>query len=85
MLDEIDRALSGALPLEELEERLWRLLDATDSAFPPGIAGSVEDLVLKLRRQREENLFFGGHDADENRGTEDLYQEVTAALSRFLS
>ena len=84
MLDEIDRAQSGSLPLDELEEKLWRLLESTDSAFPPIVAGRVEDLVLKLRRQREENIAFHGQDADENRDTEELYQEVTAALSRYL-
>jgi hypothetical protein len=84
MLDCIDRAQSGSLPLEELEEKLWRLLDSTTTEFPPGLSGRVEDLVLKLRRQQEENLAFGGRDADENRGTEGLYQEVTTALSRFL-
>jgi hypothetical protein len=85
MLDEIDRAQSGALGLEELEQRLWRLLDATDERFPPTISSRVEDLVLQLQRLQRQNLSFHGGDSDENRGTEEIFREVTSALSRFVS
>jgi hypothetical protein len=85
MLNEIDSARSGGQPLEQLEERLWRLLDATDAAFPPTVASRVEDLVQELRRNRRENLAFARPDeADEDRGAEALYNEVTGELHRFL-
>lgn len=84
MLDEIDRARSGVIPLDELEQRLWRLLDSADAGFPPRVASRVEDLVLSLQRLQSENLSFHGHDADENRGTEVLFNEVAGELSRFL-
>ena len=84
MMDEIDRARAGVLALEELEEKLWRLLDATEPGFPPVVASRVEDLVLGLQRLQQENLAFHGHDADENRGAEVLFNEVAGELSRYL-
>ena len=56
MLDEIDRARLGVLSLDELEEKLWRLLDQTDESFPPVLSGRVEDFVLELKRLQAENL-----------------------------
>jgi|GEM_PF-5111794 len=86
MLDEIDRARSGVLPLDELEQKLWRLLDAAGAAFPPTVAGRVEDLVLELRRLQAENLRWGNHrDTDPNRGSEQIFNDVAAALQRVLS
>lgn len=85
MLDEIDRARSGVLALDELEEKLWRLLDQTDEAFPPILSGRVEDFVLELKRLQAENLATGARrDVDENRGFELIFQEVQSALSRYL-
>jgi hypothetical protein len=48
MLDEIERARSGIIALDELEQKLWRLLDAADASFSPVIAGRVDDLVLYI-------------------------------------
>lgn len=85
MLDEIDRARLGVLSLDELEEKLWRLLDQTDESFPPVLSGRVEDFVLELKRLQAENLATGARkDVDENRGFETVFQEVQNALSRFL-
>lgn len=84
MLDELDRAKAGVLTLDELEEKLWRLLDGTGPGFPLPVASRVEDLVLGLRRLQGENLAFHGEDADENRGAEVLFNEVAGELSRFL-
>lgn len=84
MLEEIDRARGGHLPLGELEEKLWRLLDATGPGFPLSVAGQVEDLVLGLKRLQEENLASHGRDADETRGAEVLFNEVAGELGRFL-
>jgi hypothetical protein len=86
MLEEIDRARSGQRQLEELEERLWRLLDGTDEGFPPVLAGKVEDLVLDLKRLRQRNLSFGpSHTVDEDRGSEDIYNDIIGAISRYLA
>ncbi len=86
MLDEIDRARSGVLTLDELEQKLWRLLDVAGANFPPVLAGRVEDLVLELRRLKSENLSFGSHrDVDENRGAEVIFNDVAAALQRILN
>lgn len=85
MLDEIDRARSGTLPLDELEQKLWRLLDAAGSDFPPVVASRVEDLVLELRRLQTENLRWGSHrDTDPDRGSEQIFNDVAAALHRVL-
>ena len=85
MLDEIDRARSGALTIEQLEEKLWRLLDETDLGFPVTVAGQVEELVQGLRRLRRENRALAQtDDADEDRGSEVLFNEVIGAISRFL-
>lgn len=81
MLDEIDRARSGSLPLEELEYRLWRLLEAADETFPRIVAGQVEDLVLEIRHLQKANTSGpGGNEADENRGIDDIYNAITSAI-----
>jgi hypothetical protein len=81
MLDEIDRARSGSLGLEELEYRLWRLLEATDETFPRIVAGQVEDLVLEIRQLQKSNTSGpGGSEADENRGIDDIYNAITGAI-----
>lgn len=84
MLEEIERARSGRVDSDHLEERLWRLLDATGPGFPVGLAGQVEELVQSLRRQRNENRSFS-NDIDEDRGTDVIYNEVVNALSRYLN
>lgn len=85
MLDEIDQARTGSLPLDVLEERLWRLLDATEHGFSPIVAGKVDELVLDLRRLQRVNLASGAaRDVDENRGAEGIFLEVTGALNRIL-
>lgn len=85
MLDEIEHARSGSIGLDELEEKLWRLLDATDEGFSPIVAGKVEDMVLALKRLQAANLASGAaRDVDENRGAEDVFHEVTGALNRLL-
>jgi hypothetical protein len=81
MLDEIDRARSGSLGLEELEYRLWRLLEATDETFPRIVAGQIEDLVLEIRQLQKANTEGpGGCEADENRGIEEIYNSITGAI-----
>lgn len=81
MLDEIDRARSGSLGLEELEFRLWRLLEAVDGTFPRIVAGQVEDLVLEIRQLQKANSSGpGGDEADENRGIDDIYNAITSAI-----
>ncbi|MGZ3694522.1 MAG: hypothetical protein ACXWQO_10105 [Bdellovibrionota bacterium] len=85
MLDEIERTRSGMRTIEELEEKLWRLLDGTDLSFPVTVASQVEELVQGLRRLRVENrAFANSDDVDEDRGTETLYNEVVGALSKLL-
>ncbi|RZA09616.1 MAG: hypothetical protein EOP11_01105 [Proteobacteria bacterium] len=86
MLNEIDRARSGSLKLDELEERLWRLLDAVDETFPNILAGRVENLVGELRELQRENIAFaGGRLVDENQGAEVIYNEVCAAIGRYVA
>jgi len=81
MLDEIDRARSGSLPLEDLEYRLWRLLDAVDESFPRIVAGQVEDLVLEIRQRQKENTQGpGGSQIDEDRGIDEIYNAITSAI-----
>ena len=85
MLDEIDRARSGTIPLDELEQKLWRLLDSVDQTFPNVVASRVEDMVLELRRLRAENLSYGNHrDTDEFKGAEEIFNSVAGALQRIL-
>lgn len=85
MLDEIDRARSGSLPLDQLEYKLWRLLDAVGMDFPKSVAGRVENLVLEIQELQRENVNgAGGSAVDENRGVDDLYNEVTGEISRFI-
>jgi hypothetical protein len=83
ILEEIDRARSGNFPLEELEQKLWRLIESADEGFPLGISGRVEDMVLELQNLKRENL-SGEAEADENRGSEVIYNEVTGAIARYL-
>ena len=85
MLDEIDLARSGSISLEELEQKLWRLLDRADGNFPLSVAGRVEELVLKIRERQRENLSYSENDPDENRGIEVLFNEVCVSLNRILS
>ena len=85
MLDEIDLARSGSISLEELEQKLWRLLDRADGNFPLSVAGRVEELVLKIRERQRENLSYSENDPDENRGIEVLFNEVCGSLNRILS
>lgn len=85
MLDEIDRARSGVISLDDLEQNLWRLLDAADESFSPVVAGQVEDLALELRRLQAENLASGSvRDVDENRGAETIFNYVAGELHRAL-
>ena len=85
MLDEIDRARSGSLSLEDLEFRLWRLLEATDTSFPPVVAGRVEDMVLEIRDLQRANLSGPGASAvDENRGVDEIFNSVTSALGEAM-
>lgn len=84
ILDEIDRARSGSLKLDELETKLWRLLDATDEGFPHYIAGLVENLVVNIQQLQRENIFWMSQPADENRGIETIFNEVTGAISQYL-
>jgi hypothetical protein len=85
ILDEIERARSGALPLEELESRVWRLLERTDPAFPRILAGRLEGFVQELRRLEEENVrLAAGRDPDPARGADQLYNEITGELGRYL-
>lgn len=86
MLDEIERTRSGNRTIEELEEKLWRLLDATGPDFPVTLAGQVDELAHNLRRLRSENRAFAHPtDVDEDYGADAIYNEVVNALSRFLS
>lgn len=82
MLDEIDRARSGSLSLEDLEFRLWRLLEATDTEFPRIVAGQVEDLVLEIRQLQKNNSSFAETDPD--RGVDEIYNAITSAIGSAL-
>lgn len=85
ILDEIDRARGGSLTLEELEQRIWRLLDQTGPDFPQILAGKAENLVQSIRDLQRENLSMGGsRQIDENRGVDAVYHEVSAALGRYV-
>ena len=85
ILNEIDRARSGSQNLDELESKIWRLLERADDRFPRILAGRIEGMVNELRALRRENLSFsGGHEVDEDRGADLIYNEVTGALGRFL-
>lgn len=85
MLAEIERGRSGEISLEELEERLWRLLDRAGTSFPPILAGQVEEFVLELKKLRGQNRALGaGSDFDEDRGFDQVYNEVIGSLSRLL-
>jgi hypothetical protein len=85
ILDEIDRARSGSLTLDELEERIWRLLETADRDFPSILAGKAESLVQNIRDLQRENISFaGGREVDENHGVDAVYHEVSAALGRYV-
>lgn len=85
ILDEIDRARAGNLTLDELEQRLWRLLESTERGFPEVLSSSVENLVQELRHLQRENIAFArGAEVDENRGADAIFHEVTSALGRYL-
>lgn len=85
LLDEIERARSGNLPLEDLESRLWRVLETAGCDFPAILAGQVESLVPNIRDLQRENLAFaGGREVDENHGVDAIFHEVSAALGRYV-
>jgi hypothetical protein len=85
MIEQIERARSGMVDSDKLEEKLWRLLDSTGLGFPPTLAGQVDELVQSLRRLRNENRAFAhSTEVDENRGADGIYNEVVNALSRYL-
>lgn len=85
ILNEIDRARSGTVSLDELEHNVWRLLEAADHDFPKTLAGRLEGFVQELRELERENLrFSGGGDPDPTRGADVVYNEVTGELGRFL-
>ena len=85
MLEQIDRARTGALTIDQLEENLWRLLDAGGAAFPVVVAGQVDEMVQDLRRLRSENRAFAKQgEIDEDRGSEVIFNEIIASLSRIL-
>ncbi len=84
MLEVIDENRSGIASLDELEAKLWRLLDRAGESFPPILAGKVEDLVLELQKLRRVNRAFG-HEGDEDRGVEEIYNDVIGSLARFTS
>jgi len=85
MLDEIERCRTGSLSLDDLESRLWRLLESVGREFPPILAGQVESLVPNIRELQRENIAFaGGREVDENHGIDAVYHEVSAALGRYL-
>lgn len=85
MLEQIDRARSGTMNLEQLEENLWRLLDAAGRDFPVVVAGKVDEMVQDLRRLRSENRAFSKTaEIDEDRGSEMIFNEIIASLSRIL-
>jgi hypothetical protein len=85
ILDEIERARNGSLGLDELEQRIWRLVESADDDFPPILAGQAETLVDNIRElQRENRAFARGREIDENFGVDAIYHEVSAALGRFV-
>ena len=79
MLEEIDRARSGTLSLDELETRLWRLLESTDQSFPLIVASQVEDLVRDLRERQNEN-----GPADAARGLDQIFNAAAGALGELI-
>lgn len=84
MLNEIDRARSFNLSMDDLEQRLWRLLDQVDEDFPKILAGKVENLVQEIRHLQNDNLRTAhGRDVDPNQGAEVIFNELTNALGRF--
>lgn len=85
ILNEMERARSGALALDELETTLWRLLERTDLGFPSVLSGRVENFVQELRDLQRENRYFAqGRDVDENQGADAVFNEVTGAIGRYL-
>ena len=85
ILDVLDQARSNNIPLDDLEQRLWRLLEEAGPQFPSILAGQVESLVPAIRELQRENIAFArGREVDENHGADALYHEVTGALGRYL-
>ena len=71
--------------LDELEAQVWRLLESADEGFPVRLAGRLEDFVQELRALESENLrYAAGTDPDPRRGADELFNEVTGEIGRFL-